>query len=387
MTSIAAVILSKGAYDGMLSKANGHALDAAAPVTPRRRAALKMMANGQAVDAAAPVTPRRRAALKIMASPVAVAAVPAAPNPPATPSSVAEARRLWEDKMSSADTVSVATDSSDSPAAQGPGFWGRLKNAATQNKYVSSAVSIAVNTLTEKERRRADAAEAERDAAHAECERARALAIALRRERDEARDVAGGALLAMLTTGPLDWGQWARWAGATCSVVVALRVARRLRQSRPAGVATPEQKAAETEAAGATEERECDSAALHSDSSNSRQKAPSIWSPVLRPLNVNAGASNAHHFLQSYLPTCIVAGAVIILAERYILPASNKLEGGACWTVDTLVSKPSAAAREILEVWADRLNRLITLGMRCAPAGGRIFFPLSWGKSGGGGEA
>jgi hypothetical protein len=102
---------------------------------------------------------------------------------------------------------------------------------------------------------------------------------------------------------------------------------------------------------------------------------------------VNAGASNAHHFLQSYLPTCIVAGAVIILAERYILPASNKLEGGACWTVDTLVSKPSAAAREILEVWADRLNRLITLGMRCAPAGGRIFFPLSWGKSGGGGEA
>ena len=372
MTSIAAVILSKGAYDGMLSKANGHALDAAAPVTPRRRAALK-----------------------IMASPVAVAAVPAAPNPPATPSSVAEARRLWEDRMSSTDTVggqdelrlSLATDSSDcSPTAQGPGFWGRLKNAATQNKYVSSAVSIAVNTLTEKERRRADAAEAERDAAHAECELARALAIVLRRERDEARDVAGGALLAMLTTGPLDLGQWARLAGAG-SVVLALRVARRLRQSRPAGVATPEQKAAETEAAGATEERECDSAALHSDSSNSRQKAPSIWSPVLRPLNVNAGASNAHHFLQSYLPTCIVAGAVIILAERYILPASNKLEGGACWTVDTLVSKPSAAAREILEAWADRLNRLITLGMRCAPAGGRIFFPLSWGKSGGGGEA
>jgi hypothetical protein len=381
MTSIAAVILSKGACDGMLSKANGHALDAAAPVTPRRRAALKMMANGQAVDAAAPVTPRRRAALKIMASPVAVAAVPASPNPPATPSSVAEARRLWEDKMSSADTVSVATDS-DSPAAQGPGFWARLKNAATQNKYVSSAVSIAVNTLTEKERRRADAAEAERDAARVECERALALAIALRRERDEARDVAGGALLAMLTTGPLDWGQWARWAGATGSVVVALRVARRLRQSRPAGVATPEQKAAETEAAGATEERECDSAALHSDS---RQKAPSIWSPVLRPLN--AGVSNAHHFLQSYLPTCIVAGAVIILAERYILPASNKLEGGASWTLDTIVSKPSAAAREILEVWADRLNRLIPLGMRCAPAGGRIFFPLSWGESGGGGEA
>ena len=37
----------------MPSKDNGQALDAAAPVTPRRRAALKMMANGQALDAAA----------------------------------------------------------------------------------------------------------------------------------------------------------------------------------------------------------------------------------------------------------------------------------------------------------------------------------------------
>jgi hypothetical protein len=378
----------------MPSKDNGQALDAAAPVTPRRRAALKMMANGQALDAAAPETPRRRAALKLMASPVAVAAVQS-PSPPATPSSVAEARRLWEDRMSSTDTVggqdelrlSLATDSSDcSPTAQGPGFWGRLKNAATQNKYVSSAVSIAVSKLTESERLRADAAEAERNAARAECERALALATTLRRERDEARkearDVAGGALLALLTTGPLDLGQWARLAGAG-SVVLALRVARRLRQSRPAGVATPEQKAAETETAGATEERECDSAALASDS---RQKAPSIWSPVLRPL-VNAGASNAHHFLQSYLPTCIVAGAVIILAERYILPPSNLLEGGAGWTVDTLVSKSSAAAREIVEAGAARLNSLITFGMQCAPAGGRIFFPLIRGKSVGGGEA
>ena len=261
---------------------------------------------------------------------------------PSTPASVAEARRLWED-LSNADTLSVASNDC-SPTAKGGGLWDRLKTAATQNKYVSSAVSSAVSALTESERLRAAAAEAERDSALQERDQALVLAAAMRGQRDEARVVAGGALLAMLAVRPLDqWRHWAHWAGTTGCVVVALRVARRLqerRSGRDEGMAGTEAEGApEKQLATAVEGTAVEGTAVEGTAverqpnSSCRQTGSfaSMWRRVSRP-SVGAAPKdgNARPFLHSYLATCMVTGAAVILADRLMPSGALRLsDGGA----------------------------------------------------------
>jgi hypothetical protein len=261
---------------------------------------------------------------------------------PSTPASVAEARRLWED-LSNADTLSVASNDC-SPTAKGGGLWDRLKTAATQNKYVSSAVSSAVSALTESERLRAAAAEAERDSALQERDQALVLAAVMRGQRDEARVVAGGALLAMLAVGPLDqWRHWAHWAGTTGCVVVALRVARRLqerRSGRDEGMAGTEAEGApEKQLATAVEGTAVEGTAVEGTAverqpnSSCRQTGSfaSMWRRVSRP-SVGAAPKdgNARPFLHSYLATCMVTGAAVILADRLMPSGALRLsDGGA----------------------------------------------------------
>lgn len=133
-------------------------------------------------------------------------ASPAASTAEGTPGRVAEARRLWEAKAgpdaAPEDEASVA--SSDLSAATSEGtatskqaspnsIWGRLKNAAVQNKFVNVAVSR-LTEAAEAQRilacERADAAVAERDAALQQRDDALCLLRSIQRERDEALQLA-----------------------------------------------------------------------------------------------------------------------------------------------------------------------------------------------------
>jgi hypothetical protein len=85
------------------------------------------------------------------------------------------------------------------------GIFARIKSIATQNSFVTSAVT----QLTRAERERAEVAEAERD-------RAIAAAARLRYERDETRTIACFFLAAIIFTGSLS--QWMIWI---CTIVAA----------------------------------------------------------------------------------------------------------------------------------------------------------------------
>jgi hypothetical protein len=134
-------------------------------------------------------------------------ASPAASATEGTPGRVAEARRLWEAKaglhaapedgassvassdLSAATSEVTATSKQASPNS----IWGRLKNAAVQNKYVTSAVSR-LTEAAEAQRilacERADAAAAERDAALQQRDEVLCLLSAIQRERDDALQLA-----------------------------------------------------------------------------------------------------------------------------------------------------------------------------------------------------
>jgi len=92
----------------------------------------------------------------------------------------------------------------DSGQAQ-TGIFARIKSIATQNSFVTSAVT----QLTRAERERAEVAEAERD-------RAIASAARLRYERDETRTIACFFLAAIIFSGSLS--QWMTWI---CTIVAA----------------------------------------------------------------------------------------------------------------------------------------------------------------------
>ena len=92
----------------------------------------------------------------------------------------------------------------DSGQAQ-TGIFARIKSIATQNSFVTSAVT----QLTQAERERAEVAEAERD-------RAIEAASQLRYERDETRTLACFFLAAIILTGSLS--QWMTWI---CTIVAA----------------------------------------------------------------------------------------------------------------------------------------------------------------------
>ena len=111
---------------------------------------------------------------------------------------VAEAKRLFEARVSDAsgeDSASITSSDLSAAASEGAGkqesptIWGRLKNAAVQNKYVSGAVSK-LTEAAEAQRvlacERADAAAAERDAALQQRDEALCLLRAMQRERDDA---------------------------------------------------------------------------------------------------------------------------------------------------------------------------------------------------------
>ena len=112
---------------------------------------------------------------------------------------VAEAKRLFEARVSDAsgeDSASITSSVLSAAASEGAGkqespntIWGRLKNAAVQNKYVSGAVSK-LTEAAEAQRvlacERADAAAAERDAALQQRDEALCLLRAMQRERDDA---------------------------------------------------------------------------------------------------------------------------------------------------------------------------------------------------------
>jgi len=85
------------------------------------------------------------------------------------------------------------------------GIFAMIKSIATQNSFVTSAVT----QLTQAERERAEVAEAERD-------RAIEAASQLRYERDETRTLACLFLAAIILTGSLS--QWMTWI---CTIVAA----------------------------------------------------------------------------------------------------------------------------------------------------------------------
>jgi len=105
------------------------------------------------------------------------------------------------------------------PASGQPqtGIFERIKSIATQNSFVTRAVT----QLTQTERERAEVAEAERDRAIRQRDDAIEAAARLRYERDETRTIACFFLAATIFTGSLS--QWMAW---TCTIVAVFGATR-----------------------------------------------------------------------------------------------------------------------------------------------------------------
>ena len=220
------------------------------------------------------------------------------------------------------------------------GIFGRLKSMALQSSFVNGAMS----RLTLEERQQRMLAEAQRDEAVKEKKDAVAAAASLRYERDEARAMAVGLLVAIIFTGSIS--RWTLW----CAALVAsffVRVAKPpadfilasaaagpppSRSTPPPSPRTPAAKEEPGSDLPATAEiKEDDGAKIVSD------RKPEI--PM--PKNAVQRTEEVRRFLRNYFPAFIITCVAVLLLDSFATrDTKNVLSSSSAWNSNESFDTP-----------------------------------------------